>query len=82
MKKLMKPEEVAQILNVSVSTVHRLANSGQLLGRKVGKSYRFDPGQFEIGSMNSSNYPPAPATRPITPSIELQYDEDDKRGSL
>ena len=38
---ILTPEEAAQYLKVSKSTIYRLAQKGILPGRKVGGSWRF-----------------------------------------
>lgn len=40
---LLKPEEVAQKLQLGVSTVYHLAHRGQLPGLKIGGTLRFSP---------------------------------------
>lgn len=40
---LMSIEDVAQYLNVSISTVRRWVKKGKLIGKKVGTQWRFDP---------------------------------------
>ena len=42
-KEALKPEEVAQILGVSLKQIYRLAKKGQLPSLKVASSVRFDP---------------------------------------
>lgn len=38
---VLKVNEVAQLLRVSTETVYRLAQKGELRGRKIGRIWRF-----------------------------------------
>ena len=42
-REYLTPNEVASILGVSVETVRRLARSGQLPAKRVGRQWRFIP---------------------------------------
>ena len=37
----MTPREAAEYLSVHVRTIYRLANNGEIPGRKIGGSWRF-----------------------------------------
>ena len=39
-EELLKPEQVAEILNVSMTSVYRWLNTGELKGIRVGKLWR------------------------------------------
>ena len=38
--KVFTPEQVAEILQLSKNTVYQLINSGEIIAKKIGKSYR------------------------------------------
>lgn len=40
-------EQVAEHLQLSEATVYRLCRAGQLPARKVGRSWRMDPREFD-----------------------------------
>ena len=42
-QRMLTAQELAQRFHVSLATVRRLAKSGQLRGRKIGRQWRFDP---------------------------------------
>ena len=44
MLQLLKPQEVARMLAVSIPRVYQLADEGKIASYKLGKSVRFDPG--------------------------------------
>ena len=44
---ILEPKEVAQRLRVSVRTVTRLAENGELIGFKVGDRWRFQRSDLE-----------------------------------
>ena len=50
---VMTIKEVAEYLQVSTSTIYRLANTGKLPGRKVGGSWRFARTSIESWLTNS-----------------------------
>ena len=41
MKEVITPNEVAALLRIHVKTVYRLAEEGQIPGKKIGRSWRF-----------------------------------------
>jgi excisionase family DNA binding protein len=43
---LLKPKQVAALLNISTRTVHRNTKSGAFKGVKVGSQYRYPLDQF------------------------------------
>ena len=43
---MLSPAEVAQLANVSLSTVRREIDRGELRARHVGRQLRIDPGDF------------------------------------
>lgn len=47
MNKLLKTEEVAEVLSVSLKTVQNLINEGDLPALRIGKNWRVDPVQFQ-----------------------------------
>ena len=42
MEKLLKPRDVAELLNIGVPTVQRMAKDGRLPSIKIGGRLRFD----------------------------------------
>ena len=47
MQRMLTPKEISSILNISVRTVRRLADSRVIPGaRKIGSVWRFDPLKF------------------------------------
>jgi len=42
MKEIITPHEAAEYLKLNVRTIYRLAKNGDLPGRKVGRSLRFN----------------------------------------
>ena len=42
MKEIMKPREAAEYLSFHVRTIYRLVKKGEIPGRKVGGSWRFN----------------------------------------
>ena len=44
---LLTPEEVADVLKVSIYTVRRWINQRSLPAYKVGRSWRIEPAEFE-----------------------------------
>lgn len=44
---ILEPKDVAQLLKVSIRTVTRLAEKGELLGFKVGDLWRFHSSDVE-----------------------------------
>lgn len=61
---VMTIQEVAHYLQVSPSTIYKLANSGQLPGRKVGGRWRFARKTVEAWLAN----PPSENNPALTPS--------------
>jgi excisionase family DNA binding protein len=45
--RLMKPTEVARLLNISRSLAYRLLNSGKIPSLRINKSIRVDPSDLE-----------------------------------
>lgn len=41
MEEIITPNEVAALLRIHVKTVYRLAEGGQIPGKKIGRSWRF-----------------------------------------
>ena len=46
-KQLLRPDDVAEILNISARQVRRLAAAGEIPHVMVGTMYRFDRGAIE-----------------------------------
>ena len=67
------PKEVAQKLNVSPATVRRLAQSGQLVAKRVGGQWRFPKEQtlqwLQQHSPSGADKPDLPPTRSL---LELE----------
>jgi excisionase family DNA binding protein len=59
MEGLLRPKEVADILNVSLTTVHRLAGMGRLPHLWIGGQRRFRAGDVQLVLENGT----APAER-------------------
>lgn len=60
---LMTPEEVADFLRVSLSTVYTLARTQRLPGVRIGVQWRFDP--ETVRAFGRGDLPPP--TSPVTP---------------
>jgi excisionase family DNA binding protein len=45
---MMSPADVAQLANVSLSTVRREIDRGELRARHVGRQLRIDPADFRM----------------------------------
>ena len=41
------PEQAAEVLQVTVGTVRKLARDGRLIGSKIGRHWRFTDGDIE-----------------------------------
>ena len=41
MEEILKPSQVAALLQVHVKTVYRLAEQGEIPGKRIGRSWRF-----------------------------------------
>jgi excisionase family DNA binding protein len=63
---VMTVEEAAEYLRFHPSTVYRLARSGQLPARKVGKQWRLHRESIDRWLRSE----PVPASRPAAPSGE------------
>ena len=42
MEQILKPSQVAELLQIHVKTVYRLAKEGLIPGSRVGRSWRFN----------------------------------------
>jgi len=67
------PKEVAEKLNISPATVRRLAQSGQLVAKRVGGQWRFPKEQtLQWLQQQFSPRPSKPASPPPRSLLELE----------
>jgi len=64
MPKIATAREVGQYLKLSDSTVYKLAASGEILGFKIGDSWRFDMDNV-INLINKCKDAPRPRRSPL-----------------
>lgn len=66
MKKLLTADEVAELLAIDVSTVHRWARAGTLPAFRYGRVVRFDPDALNGFISGQTVGTPSPTQRPTT----------------
>jgi excisionase family DNA binding protein len=60
-KEALRVAEVAQILDVSIKKIYRMAAKGQIPSLKISSSIRFDPHDFAAWLRSQSNESPTSA---------------------
>ena len=60
-KEALRVAEVAQILDVSIKKIYRMAAKGQIPSLKISSSIRFDPHDIAVWLRNQSNTNSIPA---------------------
>lgn len=65
-KEALRVAEVAQILDVSIKKIYRMAAKGQIPSLKISSSIRFDPHDIAAWLRSQSGTNPIPAVSPQT----------------
>jgi len=63
-REALRVAEVAQILDVSIKKIYRMAAKGQIPSLKIASSIRFDPQDIAVWLRNQSSTCLIPATSP------------------
>ena len=63
-KEALRVAEVAQILDVSIKKIYRMAAKGQIPSLKISSSIRFDPHDIAVWLRNQSSINPFPTVSP------------------